>query len=90
MNKIQENIDEYALAKCQEIFRAMYRENGRKYREKHREQHNAYCLGKNIEYYQRNKDRLNKQRVEYQRKRKEQKKLEDLETLGKIEIKNTN
>ena len=39
MENIQDKIDEYALAKCQEMLRDIYRKKQKRYRELHREEH---------------------------------------------------
>ena len=63
--KLQEFIDAYALEKHREIMRDKNRANHKKYRDTHKKEWNDYCLKKNMEYYQRNKEQLSKKRSEF-------------------------
>ena len=72
----------------QDILRTKWRNRVKTYRDKHREEYNAYMLPLSTDYYQRNKERLNKQRNINYHKKKERDRLKDLEESQKIDSEN--
>ena len=70
-DKLKELLDEYLADKKKEIIREKYRDNMRKYRENHREEHNAYLNNRSKELYQQNKAKYNELRKLSFRKKRE-------------------
>ena len=85
MEQMNEIFETLVQQKVNEIIREKYRTNFKKYCDANREKVNKYNLERNKQYYQLNKERLNKLRTTNRHKalEKQLQKSKDKETLGK-------